>query len=136
MKVIYYLAFLTGLVAVQVSAQDLSVNSTPPVVIASSPISGSILISPTTNRIAIQFSTEMLNNQWSIVKVNGADMPKVTGKVHFKKDNRTFIMPVKLQSDTFYAFSINSTKHKGFSSQSGIAAMPYIISFKTSSKGQ
>ena len=115
-----------------VSAKQLTLNEISPVVVASSPISGNANVNASTTEISVTFSKDMKTDKmWSLVKVNGAQFPKITSDVYFKKDARTFVIPVKLEANTLYAFSINSNKHFGFKSKTGKPAQPYIVSFET-----
>ena len=126
--------FSVMLASTVVSAKQLYLEDISPVVIASSPVAGATTVDPSTAEITVKFSKEMMTNKmWSVVKLANGQFPKVTGEVYFK-DAHTFIIPVKLKANTFYAFSINSQNKSGFKGVNGKAAQPYIISFKTNGK--
>ena len=122
-------------VSTVVSAKQFTLKDTPPVVISSSPVAGSTTVDPSTSEIIIKFSKEMMTHKmWTVVKLENGNFPEVTGDVYYKEDARTFVIPVKLQENTVYAFGINSSKSRGFKDVNGNSAQPYIISFKTASK--
>ncbi|GLX86857.1 hypothetical protein tloyanaT_31100 [Thalassotalea loyana] len=113
------------------SAKPVSLIDIKPVVVASSPMAGTSTVSPSTKEITIQFSKEMMTNKmWSVVKVEHGNFPDITHDVYFK-DDRTFVIPVKLKANTVYAFSINSKNKGGFRDVNGKKAQPYLVSFKT-----
>ncbi|NVK58397.1 MAG: Ig-like domain-containing protein [Alteromonadaceae bacterium] len=136
MKLVKNLAIISAMFAsTVVSAYQLTLKDINPVVISSSPVAGTTTVDPSTNEITVKFSSNMMTNKmWSVVKLNNGNFPQVTGDVYFKDDARTFVIPVKLQADTVYAFSINAKNKKGFKGVNGKSAQPYIISFKTASK--
>ena len=114
------------------SANELTLNDMNPVVISTIPVAGETGVDPSTNEIFVKFSKKMMTNKmWSVVQFKGAKFPKLTGQVYFKEDSRTFVIPVKLEENTVYAFSINSSSKRGFKSLNGKSAQPYIVSFKT-----
>lgn len=133
MKSVKSLIFLLAILGpTLVSAKQLTLNEISPVVVESSPIAGNSNVNAATTEISVTFSKDMMTKKmWSLIKVNGANFPKITSDVYFKKDERTFVIPVKLEANTLYAFSINSNKHFGFKSKTGKPAQPYIISFET-----
>ncbi|GAA5141821.1 Ig-like domain-containing protein [Thalassotalea piscium] len=135
MKLVKNLAIFSVILAsTVVSAKHLSLKDISPVVIASSPVAGATTVDPSTNEITVEFSKEMMTNKmWSVVTLANAQFPQITGDVYFKND-RTFVIPVKLKANTVYAFSINSKNKSGFKGVNGKAAQPYIISFKTNGK--
>jgi len=103
-----------------------------PVVTATSPISGSEDIDTNTKEIRVTFSQEMMTDRmWSVVNLDGVRFPEVVGQVRYANDNKTFVIPVKLQKDTVYALGFNSEKHQGFKSKFGKVAESYTLVFKT-----
>ena len=136
MKLVKNLAIISVMFAsTVVSANALTLKDINPVVISSSPVAGTTTVDPSTNEITVKFSANMMTNKmWSVVKLDNGNFPKITGDVYFKGDSRTFVIPVKLQADTVYAFSINTKNKKGFKGLNGKSVQPYIISFKTGSK--
>lgn len=115
-----------------ISANEFTLDKVNPVVVSSMPLSGSSSVAPSTKEIIVKFSHDMMTeNMWSVVKLPHANFPQVTGKVHYKSDARSFVIPVKLNANTSYAFSLNSNKKSGFKGKNGKAALPFIIAFKT-----
>ena len=136
MKLVKNLALIsTMFVSTVVVAKQLGLKEISPVVISSSPVAGTTTVDPSTNEIIVKFSKKMKTDKmWSVVKIPNGTFPTIDGKVHFKGDGRTFVIPVKLKANTVYAFSINSNQKIGFQGINGKPAQPYIISFKTGSK--
>jgi len=117
------------------TAKELSLADMNPVVVSTFPIVGETTVDPATTKIIIKFSQDMMTtNMWSVVKLNNANFPYLNGDVYFEKDMRTFVMPVNLEPQVVYAFSVNSANKRGFTGVSGKAALPYIVSFKTGAK--
>ncbi|MDC8831345.1 Ig-like domain-containing protein [Alteromonas gilva] len=124
---------LLVLVPLDLAAQTLTLDDLSPVVVTSTPVAGSSAVAPSTKEITVTFSKDMMTQKmWSVVQVEGANFPKITGQVYFKSDGRTFVIPVALGKNTVYALSINSRSHTGFKDLKGKPAQPYILSFKTS----
>ena len=117
------------------SAEKLTLENINPVVISSLPVAGSATVDVSTSEIRVTFSRDMeTDKMWSVVQLDKNSFPKITGPVHFLKDSRTFVIPVKLKENTVYALSINSTSKHGFQGVNGKSAQPYLLSFKTKGK--
>lgn len=65
----------------------------------------------------------------------GETFPKVTGKPRWL-DDRTCILPVRLEATHKYAVGINSRRFQNFKSVGGEAAVPYEIEFQTGERGE
>ncbi len=57
--------------------------------------------------------------------------PKSDGKIHYEADQRTCVMPVKLEPGKTYVLGVNSERFRGFQDQKGHAALPYLLVFRT-----
>jgi len=112
-------------------AEEPSVNSQPPVVVATTPRAGDAAVDPKLQEIKITFSKPMRINGWSLVMADKASFPKITGQVGFQKDGRTFVAPVKLEPGKDYVVWINSNRHQNFRGHAERPALPYLLSFRT-----
>lgn len=130
MKICASIVFL--LLATTVNANSITLENIGPVVVSSSPQAGTNMVAASTKEIRVTFSKEMMTNKmWSVVMLNKPNFPKITGKVKFLQDNRTFVIPVSLEENTVYALSFNAKNKHGFKGVNGNAAQPYLLSFKT-----
>lgn len=103
-----------------------------PVVISTYPKAGDKQVDSSISEIKVIFSKEMKTaNMWSVMQFDKATFPKITGKVHYLADARTFIIPVKLAKNKAYVLGLNSHTKTNFKGKNDKAALPYILSFKT-----
>lgn len=112
-------------------AQDITLETAPPVVIKTVPESGAGNVDPTTATIRVKFSKPMQDGSWSWSTAGKETNPEVTGKPKYEKDKRTCVLPVKLQPGQTYAFWLNSQKFRNFKDAGGQPAVPYLLIFKT-----
>jgi hypothetical protein len=126
------IAFVSGLLGLQASADEPTLENSPPVVVKTFPVAGSENVDPKLTEIKVTFSKDMLDESWSWVQVSEASFPKVDGKISYEKDKRTCVLPVKLEPDKTYAVWINfAEKFENFKDKDGQAAVPYLLVFKT-----
>lgn len=111
----------------------------PPTVISASPDNADFAVDPALTTLRITFDQDMTPQMHSICG-GGPTMPAITGKPTWESP-RTILIPVKLEPDHLYSFSINCPSARNFSS-AAIAgkpsepATPYPISFRTASANQ
>ena len=110
---------------------DLSLQSAPPVVVKTAPAAGSIEVDPGLTEIRVTFSKPMQDGTWSWSTWGQENFPEITGKIHYLPDNRTCVLPVKLQPGKFYATWLNSDKFKNFMDSEERPAVPYLLTFVT-----
>jgi RNA polymerase sigma-70 factor (ECF subfamily) len=111
---------------------DVSIDTLPPVVIHTEPVSGQLNVDPSISEIQIRFSKNMMpENMYSLVRLTGSTFPEITGDVYFLEDERTCIIPVKLESGRTYAFWINKGHWNSFRDAGNIPAVPYLLVFRT-----
>ncbi len=122
-------AFALSLIPAQ--AQELSLESAPPVVVKTTPESGSADVDPATTEIRVKFSKEMADKSWSWSTAGPDAYPETTGEPAYADDNRTCTLPVKLQPGKTYAIWLNSQKFRNFKDANGRSAVPYLLIFKT-----
>ncbi|MEM6980027.1 MAG: Ig-like domain-containing protein [Planctomycetota bacterium] len=113
------------------SADDVTLESVPPVVVSTTPVAGSDTVAATTNEIRITFSQPMQDNSWSWSTLSKKSFPEVTGEPKYAEDGRTCVLPVKLEPGRTYAIWANTQKFTNFRSAGGRSAVPYLLVFKT-----
>ncbi len=122
---------VAGLLAWPVMADELSLQSAPPVVVKTVPAAGSVGVDPGLTQLEVTFSKPMQDQSWSWSTWGEETFPKTTGKPHYLPDGRTCVLPVKLEPGRFYATWLNSDKFHGFQDTHGQPAAPYLLSFET-----
>lgn len=125
---------LTGLMlaAHAGAGEEPSVDSTPPVVVATSPRAGDMAVDPATREIRVTFSKDMMTQEmWSWVIHTPESFPKVVGEVHYLADRRTCVLPVLLEPGKAYAVWVNSASHNSFRDTGQRPAVPYLLVFET-----
>ena len=130
------LSLFTGIlvagVGVAQAETEMSVSAMPPVVVKTSPKAGDTAVDPSLKEIHVTFSKDMMtHNMWSWVMVSQESFPKIIGDVHYLKDKRTCVAPVKLEPGKTYAIWFNSVKHNAFRDVNNNPAVPYLLEFKT-----
>jgi RNA polymerase sigma-70 factor (ECF subfamily) len=112
-------------------AQEVSLETAPPVVVRTVPVAGSTNVSPGLKEIRVTFSKPMQDESWSWSTWGEENYPDATGKPHYLEDARTCVLPVKLLPAHFYATWLNSDKFKNFQDSDGRPAVPYLLTFRT-----
>jgi hypothetical protein len=101
-------------------------------VVETTPADGSADVDPSLTEIVIVFSDPVKQNTWSFVQTDLGQVPEITGDPYFP-DNRTCVLPVKLEPGVTYSIGINDATHKGFVSASDetLAVIPYVLTFSS-----
>ncbi len=108
----------------------------PPVVLSVVPKVGAVDVDPDVKEIRVTFSKKMTDKSWSWPTGNKYAAPKVEGgTIHFERDGRTCVMPVKLEPGKTYVVGVNSERFHGFQDTQGHPALPYLIVFRTKAGG-
>jgi len=100
-----------------------------PSIVTMTPANGATDVDPATDKITIVFDRDMDTHGWSVVG-QGPNFPKLPAKAHYA-DKRTFVIPVTLQPEWDYRFSLNSIRYTGFQSAEGVALEPVPVTFHT-----
>jgi RNA polymerase sigma-70 factor (ECF subfamily) len=133
--VAFTLVTLMGAVtAVAVRADDVTLESVPPVVVKTVPAAGADDVDPKLTEIKVTFSKDMQDGGWSWVTLSQESFPKTDGKPKYQDDKRTCVLPVKLEPGKTYAVWVNSEKFDNFKDADGKPAVPYLLVFKTKKK--
>ena len=127
-----FCTLLTLVVAVSLAgADDISVESAPPVIVKTLPQAGAADIDAKTTEIQVTFSKDMMDQSWSWSQLSDDTFPRITGKPKYLKDKRTCVVSVKLEPGKTYAIWLNSEKFENFKDADGRPAVPYLLVFKT-----
>ena len=120
-----------GLVGVAARADDITLESAPPVVVKTVPEAGTAGVDPKLTEIRVTFGKDMQDASWSWAMHSKESFPKVDGDPKFLADKRTCVLPVKLEPGKTYAIWVNSDKSAKFKDTDGRPAVPYLLVFKT-----
>lgn len=123
-------------VASRTVAQDRdekpSVRTLPPVVVRTMPQSGDTKVDAAkVKEIRVTFSKEMMDKSWSWSQISDETFPEITGEIHYQKNKKTCVAPVKLKPDRTYVIWLNSAKFGNFKDADGRSAVPYLLVFET-----
>jgi RNA polymerase sigma-70 factor (ECF subfamily) len=110
----------------------VSVATFPPVVVKTVPQAGDTAVDArAVKEIKVTFSKDMLDRNWSWTQISNETFPKVTGKIHYEKDKRTCVMPVKLEPGKTYVIWLNPPRFTSFKDTDGQSAVAYLLVFQT-----
>jgi hypothetical protein len=126
---------MSCLLTVSTKAEQVSLQSAPPVVVRTTPVAGGTDVDPSLSEIKVTFSKAMQDGSWSWSTWGEENYPEGAGDPRYLADGRTCVLPVKLQPDKFYAIWLNSDKFHNFKDKSGRPAVPYLLSFRTAKAG-
>jgi RNA polymerase sigma-70 factor (ECF subfamily) len=129
--VILVVVVANGFVGAAARADDVTLETVPPVVVKTVPEAGASDVDPKLAEIRVTFSKDMQNGSWSWVTLSKESFPKTDGKAKYLADKRTCVLPVKLEPGKTYAIQLNSEKFTNFKDADGRAAVPYLLVFKT-----
>jgi Bacterial Ig-like domain len=126
-----FVALVSGLGGAVALADDVTLESVPPVVVKTVPEAGTSEVDSKLTEIKVTFSKEMQDGTWSWSMLSKESFPKVDGEPKFLTDKRTCVLPVKLEPGKTYAIWVNSEKFGNFKDVDGHSAVPYLFVFKT-----
>lgn len=129
--VVVLVVLVGGLVGAAVRADEITLESLPPVVVKTVPEAGAAEVDPKLSEIKVTFSKDMQDGAWSWVTLSKESFPKLDGEPKYLKDKRTCVLPVKLEPGRTYAIWVNSEKFDNFKDTGGRSAVPYLLVFKT-----
>jgi RNA polymerase sigma-70 factor (ECF subfamily) len=118
------------------AAEDApSVAAAPPVVVKTVPQAGTTDVDPGLKEVKVTFSKEMTDKSWSwATDLRYGKALEAADKVHFEKDGKTCVLPVKLEPGTTYAVWINAQRFNSFRDADGRPSVPYLLVFQTKAK--
>ena len=95
------------------------------------PEAGAADVDAKATEIRVTFSKAMTDGSWSWSTLSKESFPEVEGKPSYMDDERTCVLPVKLQPEKTYAIWINSDKFRNFKDSNGVSAVQYLLVFRT-----
>jgi RNA polymerase sigma-70 factor (ECF subfamily) len=98
-------------------------------IVATNPPQGARGVDPSLTEITVTFDQDMSTTGWSWTG-GGPVYPETTGRPHYR-DQRTCVLPVRLEPGRFYRVGINSKSHRNFRSVGGRPTPPRAIWFCT-----
>jgi len=110
-----------------------SAVAAPPKVVKATPDNGDTDVDPGLKALRIEFDQDMNPGGHSLCG-GGPTFPEVSGKLRWV-GKRVILVPVRLQPEHPYSFSVNCPAANNFRSKSGEPAAVYPISFRTGAKG-
>ncbi len=130
-KILWLSGLLSGLPLLPCTAQEISLESAPPVVVKTVPTAGAEDVDPALAELRVTFSKPMQDGSWSWSTWGEDTFPETTDKPHYLDDGKTCVLPVKLEPGKFYATWLNSSKFRNFKDTSGNPSVPYLLTFRT-----
>jgi RNA polymerase sigma-70 factor (ECF subfamily) len=130
------LLIAASLAAGEATADEVTVQTVPPVVVKTVPEAGATGVDPKLTEIKVTFSKEMTDDSWSWVNVSENTSLETTGKPKYLEGKRTCVLSVRLQPGRTYAVRINSEDFGNFKDTDGRSALPYLLVFETKQAGK
>jgi RNA polymerase sigma-70 factor (ECF subfamily) len=112
-------------------SDGVSLDAVPPVVVSTIPEAGATGVDPRLREIRITFSKVMYDSGFSLSTHSEDSFPEIAGEPKYSSDQRTCVLPVRLESDRTYALWVNSQNHRNFKDTFGQSALPYLLVFQT-----
>jgi RNA polymerase sigma-70 factor (ECF subfamily) len=113
---------------------DPLLNSLPPVVLKTVPVSGYGKVDPDTKMIKVVFNKKMTDKSWSFVQIDKKNFPELIGEPSFDAQLHTCSVKVKLKPSTTYVIWLNKGAFQNFKDSDGRSAVPYLLAFRTADK--
>lgn len=125
-----------SLVAVPLAIIGLSVaaSAAAPQVVETIPENGATDVDPGLREIVVKFDQPMSRRAYSWCG-GGETFPKTRGRAIWK-DDRTCVLPVKLEPNHEYVMAVNCPAADNFRSKGGTPAVSQTLSFKTRGEGE
>ncbi len=101
-----------------------------PKVVSLSIINGARNVDPALKEIVISFDRAMNPKNYTVVRSGALTQPKV-GKISFDDTGRVLTLPVTLEPDKEYAFSLNWPGGGSFQSTDGVLLPAFEVVFRT-----
>ena len=112
-------ALVVGLSGPAARADEVTLESVPPVVVKTIPAAGAGDVDPKLTEIRVTFSKDMEDGSWSWATLSDESFPKMDGKPKYLADKRTCVLPVKLEPGKTYAIWVNNEKFRNFKDADG-----------------
>ncbi|MCW5552913.1 MAG: Ig-like domain-containing protein [Verrucomicrobiae bacterium] len=130
----FAIVLITALGANVIGAEktpDVSVKNMPPSVVKTIPAPGETAVDPALKEICVTFSKDMLTNRmWSVCQISKETFPESAGPIRYV-DQRTCVMPVKLEPGRTYVLWFNRGQFNAFRDAQNQPSVPYLLVFET-----
>jgi hypothetical protein len=120
--------FVLQPVSSQPGAVKPAPNTAPPVVVETFPASGTSGVDPAITELRATFSKPVYGAAWC--RDNNYTVPETTGPPRYV-NQRTCVLPVRLQPGKVYAIWLNTESHPTFRDHNENPALPYLLIFET-----
>src|SRR5439155_25117739 len=115
----------------EAATQSHGVDSSPPVVVSTEPVSGSSDVAPGVTAIRVAFSKGMMPGSWSWSSAwSNSTPPLLPGGPRYEADGRTCVLGANLQPGRTYAFWLNSEQFINFRVVEGRPAVSFLLIFE------
>jgi hypothetical protein len=101
-----------------------------PKIVSLSIVNGAQDVDPALREIVVRFDRPMQTNHYAVARTSAVPQPKF-GKVSFEETGRVFTIPVTLEPDKEYAFSLNWPGGGSFQSVEGVLLKAVEVKFRT-----
>jgi len=114
------------------TAKEISVKNMPPSVVKTVPQAGDADVDPGLKEITVTFSKNMKTNRmWAVCQISKETFPQTAGQIHYLSDQRTCVMPVKLEPGKTYVVWFNRGRFNSFRDTENNPSVPYLLVFST-----
>ncbi len=135
MKAIIGITTAALLMAGVASAQTnkvVTVKSMPPSVVKTVPQAGDTDVDPALKEMTVTFSKNMKTNRmWAVCQISKETFPENAGQIHYQSDQRTCVVPVKLEPGKNYVVWFNRGQFNSFRDTENNPSVPYLLVFST-----
>jgi len=101
-----------------------------PKIVSLSIVNGAQDVDPALKEIVVHFDRPMMKDRYAVMRTSAVAQPKF-GKASFDGTGRVFTIPVTLEPDKEYAFSLNWPGGGSFQSVEGVLLKPVEVKFRT-----
>ncbi|MBE0540322.1 MAG: Ig-like domain-containing protein [Verrucomicrobia bacterium] len=110
----------------------VTVKTMPPSVLKTVPQAGDTTVGPALKEITVTFSKDMKTNRmWAVCQISKETFPETAGQIHYLSDQRTCVVPVKLEPGKTYVLWFNHGQFNSFRDTENNPAVPYQLVFAT-----
>ena len=110
---------------------EMTAKTQKPVIVEMLPANGASAVDPRTTELRITFSVPMAGGfSWTGGGPDYPVVPKGEG-AHWTEDQRTCVLPVRLEPNHQYRLGLNSPSHNNFQSDASVPLDPVIYTFRT-----
>lgn len=125
-------ASLVAGVALAQPAKEITLRNQPPSVVKTVPEAGDTAVDPKLKEITVTFSKDMQTNRmWAVCQVSKETFPETPGQIHYLADQRTCVVPVKLEPSKTYVLWFNRGQFNSFRDTDNNPSVPYLLVFET-----